>query len=172
MSDPEHFKSYYAGEWAKHKADTQELKSDLETRHAYLKDSIKVGFGADTTEYLQMPPTEKAEPSLTLVKDYKDFCCIWISGSDKMTPKGNNNIWVRPDKIENAITKNSEGKKCWFYMKYPKTTYILELDDVLPYKDNISEKNLKGIREKFADVPVSVAKDPSTMFDWIKTQIP
>ncbi|MFB5620597.1 MAG: hypothetical protein ACE5RC_05650, partial [Nitrosopumilus sp.] len=135
MGDPEHFKPFYAGLWEKHRNDTQELKRELETKHPALLNVMKLGYGADSAEYKEFSPDEKAEPSITIHKDFHEKCCIWITGSDKNIPS-TSDLWIRPDKIAKAKIKTDQKVKCWFYLKYPKARYVLELDDVLPYETN------------------------------------
>lgn len=168
IGDPEHYKPYYADEWGKHKKDVDELQQELETRFDLLKGRIKRGFGTTTTEYLQMTADQKAEASITLVKKFdQDFCCIWVSGSDKINMKESGNIWIRPDKIEAAEVKNHLGQKCWFYMKYKNATYVLPLETVIRYRKQVSEKNLRGPKEHYVIVPASEAKPVNELYSWL-----
>ena len=168
MGDPEHFKPFYAGEWAKHRDDTQELKRELETTHPKLLNTMKLGYGADSADYKEFSPDEKAEPSITIHKDFHEVCCIWTTGSDKITPRDSDMMWVRPDKLLKVKIKTAQKIKCWIYLKYPKARYVLELDDILPYETNTVERNLYGVRETFIDIPVSKGKSVDTLHDWIK----
>jgi len=168
MGDPEHFKPYYAGLWAKHRDDTQELKKELETTHPKLLNTMKLGYGADTADYKEYSPTEKAEPSITIHKEFHEVSCIWITGSDAVTPSLTSDMWLRPDKLLKAKIKTDQKIKCWFYFKYPKARYVLELEDVLPYEKNTIEPNLKGVNEKFIAIPVSKGKHVNLLHDWFK----
>ena len=166
--DPEYYKAHYADEWAKHKNDVDELEETLLNKFPLLKNCIKRGFGTDTVKYLEMKPIQKAEPSLKLNKGFDPFFCIWVSGSDKLTPK---DVWIRPDKVERAVMENNEKNDCWFYMKYPKARFVFKLSDVLPYRENVAEKNLKGPEESFVVVPASISRSEDEMFDAINRQL-
>lgn len=166
--DPEYYKPHYAGEWSKHKNDVDELEKILLEKFPLLTNAIKRGFGTDTVKYLEMKPTQKSDPSLKLNKNFDPFFCIWISGSDKVTP---NDVWIRPDKVERAIMENNENNDCWFYMKYPKARFVFKLSDILPYRDKVAETNLKGPEESYIVIPASTARSENEMFDAIKKKL-
>ncbi len=166
MGDPEHFKRHYTGLWKKHKDDTLELKNELATTHPQLMNVMKLGYSV-SDEYKEFSPDEKAEPSITIHKDFHEKCCIWVTGSDKDIP-ATSDLWIRPDKIAKAKIKNEVNIKCYFYLKYPKVRYVLELDDVIVHINNIQDVNLKGVREQYVAIPVSKAKPVDNLHDWIK----
>ena len=166
MGDPEHFKPYYAGDWAKHRDDTQELKKEITSNHPEFLNTIKLGYGADSAEYKEFSPDEKAEPSITLLPKDVEVGCIWVTGSDKIND-AIGDIWLRPDKLNKAKIKSKNNVKCWFYFKYNKARYVMELEDVLPYEKNIVEKNLKGINEKFVSIPKEKGKSIDILHEWL-----
>ena len=135
---------------------------------------IRFGLGANTDEWLKIPPDEKGEPDLTLFYKYKRVCYIDVSGSDKVTMTLTGDIWVRPDKFNEAKKRTEET---WFYMVYKNAIYVLDRKTIEPYEGNIKivhiKRNQTGRRipEKYISIPCSEAYPKEEMFQWIEQKI-
>lgn len=170
--DPEYWKKItYSTIWAKHKKQVLELKTKLEDNFPELKNAIKFGLGADSDEWLKIPPDEKAEGDLHLHKNYKKFCIIEVSGSDKIEVKDGDDIWIRPDKFEIAKQKSEEGIYYFFYMVYPNAVYVLTPEDVEPYKNDVFLHKPKGKPEKYIHIPCKKVRPADEMFSKIKQEL-
>ena len=170
--DPKYWKKItYSTGWPKHKKEVLKLKTKLEENFPELKNAIKSGLGADSDEWLKIPPDDKAEGDLHLHKDYKKFCIIEVSGSDKKEIKGDDAIWVRPDKFEMGKKQSAGGMQYFFYMVYPNATYVLTTEDIEPYKDDVGTYHLKGPAEKYINIPCKVACTETDMFTKIKEKL-
>lgn len=135
---------------------------------------IRFGLGADTDKWLKFPPDEKGEPDFTIFYEYEKICYIEVSGSDKVKMKPPQDIWIRPDKYDHALSKDEET---WFYMVYPNEVFVLNRKTIEPYKDNITtayiKKNKHGrpIPEKYIAIPCVKAYPEETLFEWIRERL-
>lgn len=171
--DPEFWKKIsYSTLWKRHWEKVEALREKLIKRFPQLEKSMKFGLGAITDEWLKIPPEEKGEPDITIYHEYKLVCYIEVSGSDKVKmPKP---IWIRPDKLEHAKSKEEET---WFYMEYPNEIRVLTKETVEQYEDNIKivyiRKNKRGRRvpEKYIEIPYHESCVEEKMFEWIEEQI-
>jgi len=174
--DPEFWKKIsYKKEWKKHMDEVNKLKKKIIDRFPELESCIKLGLGADTDKWLKIPPDQKGDPDFEIYWNYKILCYIEVSGSDKMSMTPGKDIWIRPDKYRNAAGKIG---KYWFWMVYRNGVYVLDLESLHPFKDNVVTKYIKTdpktgakVPEEFIPVPSEKASSEDHIFDWIGTQI-
>lgn len=164
--DREYWKPDYQPLWKSHMEKVNALKELLSDKFGAAL-TIDTGLGANTNEWLKMPPPEKAGPDLTLYHEYKVLCHVEVSGSEKakVPPQ---DIWVRPDKYEVA---KSKSEKYWFWMVYPNATWVLDAEAIEPHKDNVITVAPYGKREKYIEIPFSAAYPVDALFEWISTEL-
>lgn len=174
--NPEFWKEVsYKKLWEKHMKEVNKLEDKLISKFPELKGCIKFGLGAKTKDWIKIPPDEKGEPDFTIFWNYKELCHIEVSGSDKVVMKPPENIWIRPDKFQNASNKK---EKYWFYMVYKNGVFILDLEVIKPFKDRIivayikkDPKTGRRVPERYIAIPCANAFPESAMFDWIEKKI-
>lgn len=171
--DPEFWKKLsYSTLWKRHWEKVEVLREKLIKRFPQLENAMRFGLGSITDKWLKIPPEEKGEPDFMIYHEYKIVCNIEVSGSDKV--KMPNSIWIRPDKLEHAKSKEEET---WFYMVYPNEIRVLTKEIVEHYKDNIItayikwNKNGRKVPEKYISVLYEDSLDEEKMFEWISEQI-
>jgi hypothetical protein len=164
--DREYWKRDYHPLWKPHMEKVKALKERLKSEFG---DAITIdtGLGANSNEWLKMPPAEKAGPDLTLYHEYKVLCRVEVSGSEKVNVPPQN-IWIRPDKYE--VAKN-KSEKYWFWMVYPNATWILDAEAIEPHKDNVITVAPYGKPEKYIEIPPSAAYPADALFEWISAEI-
>lgn len=178
LPDPEYWKKLtYSKLWAKHKTEVQKLKDKIIGKFPELEKCIKMGLGAESDEWLKIPPDEKGEPDFEVFWEYKNLFYVEVSGSDKITMDTSKDIWIRPDKFKEASSKKS---KYWFYMVYKNNgIFVLDTETVEKFKDNIIIARIKPdpqnpekkVPERYIAIPCSNAVSEDAMFNWIQNQI-
>jgi len=171
--DPEFWKKLsYSTLWKRHWEKVEALREKLIKRFPKLENAMRFGLGAITDKWLKIPPDEKGEPDIMIYCEYKLLCYIEVSGSDKVRMP--NSIWIRPDKLEHAKSKEEET---WFYMVYPNEIRVLKKGQAERYENSIItvtiKKNEHGRRvpEQYIELPYDESSDEEEIFEWIEQQI-
>ncbi len=169
--DPEWFKGPYAHLWKQHAEKVKALVDELVSRFPSIKDSIRVGLGADSDRLVKVPPHQRDEPDLEIFHEYNLLCHIEVSGSDRVSVPPSD-IWIRPGKIDLATEKEGQGQPCWFYMVYRNNAvWVIRPSDTQPYRDRIKHVAPYGKRETYVEIPYAAAHPKDYMFDWIEERI-
>lgn len=147
----DHFKDYYGEpDWKKHKENVQALMNELMERFPHVTWEV-AGLGAATEARLDIPPHRKGEEDIKGWWMRKHFVSIEVTGSDSpnisVPPDP---LFIRPGKIPPA-----EGKTVpyFFYLVYPKTTFVVELSVVRAYRRNVVSRQTRGLIETFVSIP-------------------
>lgn len=176
--DPEFWKNLYGDEWESAAASVKSLHEIVVQRFPELEDSVKFGLGAITSKKVKIPPGQKHEADIGYYHDYKLLCHIQVSAPQKgRVPPGD--IWVLEGKYKQAVSKETEGEKTWFYFNYPLTgtTYALDLPMIKPFEKNVDIKYLKRdaagrwIPERYIEIPPDKAKNGDALLDWIGEEL-
>lgn len=167
--DPEWFKGPYAPLWKQHKAKVDALREELIKRFPSLKESIRVGLGADSEELIKIPPYQKDEPDLDIYHQYKLLCHIEVSGSDKVRVPPSD-VWIRPGKITLGAERERKGEPYWFYMVYPNNIVVLRASDAEAFISDRVNVSPYGKREVYCEIPCTATDPKETLFKWIKEQ--
>jgi hypothetical protein len=176
--DPEFWKKLYGDEWESASKAVIALHEKIIHKFPELADSAKFGLGATTGKKVKIPPAQKHEADITYYYNYKVLCHIQVSAPQKgRVPPGD--IWVLKGKYEQAVAKDTDGEKTWFYFDYPMTkhSYALDLSIIKPFAVKASIKYLKTdssgnrIPETYIDVPCQKGLSPDALLDWIGREI-
>ena len=170
--DPEYFKGPYASQWRRHAENVIALRNALTTRFPVLERSIAAGLGAESSELIQVPPHQKGEPDLDVYHNYQLLCHIEVSGSASrnvsIPPQP---IYIRPDKLDLAQSKEEAGEPYFFWMVYWNVTWLVRSLDALPYRQNVVSRNWYGVSEHYCEIPPAVAQQENALFDWVAGRI-
>jgi hypothetical protein len=176
--DPEFWKNIYGDEWESASKAVIALHEKIIRKFPELADSAKFGLGATTGKKIKIPPTQKHEADITYYYNYKVLCHIQVSAPQKgRVPPGD--IWVLKGKYEQAVAKDTDGEKTWFYLDYPMTkhSYVLDLPIIEPFAASANQKYLKKdssgkwIPETYIDVPCQKGLSLNDLLDWIGKEI-
>lgn len=126
-------------------------KKRLERVEAWIKKYLpeviveRVGFGADTTDFIKQHPDEHGSPDLKLIIDGDELIALEVSGTERQS---GSDYWVRPDKLTYA-QKHSE-KDVWIVLHYklPKERFIW-LKPILEKQYQFQEKEIRGAIEYY-----------------------
>ena len=170
--DPEYYKRPYASQWASHANRVKSLQAVLVEQFPMLRDSIRVGLGADSAELIRVPPNEKNEPDLSLYHDYQVLCHIEVSGSTstnvRIPPQP---IYIRPGKIVAALAKEEAGEPYFFWMQYHDRTWVLRGGELAPYVNRAVSKDWYGVRERYCEIPATLGRSQNALFTWLRQQL-
>jgi len=178
QSDPEFWKKLYGDEWETAAAAVRFLHEKVIQRYPDLENQVKFGLGATTGKKVRIPPGQKHEADISYYWDYKLICHIQVSAPQKgRVPPGD--IWVLNGKYEQAVTKEAQGEKTWFYFDYPltKRTYALDVPMIRPFEKKVEIMYLKRdaagrrIPETYIKIPPTKAYDGDGLLDWIGQEI-
>ena len=170
--DPEWFKGPYAHQWRRHADNVKGLHDELVRRFPILGPSIRVGLGAESAELVQVPPHERGEPDLEVFYNYELLCRIEVSGSGsrnvQIPPQP---IYIRPDKLDLARQKEDAGEAYFFWMVYWDRTWLVRASDAMPHRQDVVKRNWYRVHESYCEIPFTVAKPDSELFDWIEAEM-
>lgn len=181
--DPEYWKKVYGDEWESASKAVIALHEKIIQKFPELEDSVKFGLGATTGKKIRIPPGEKHEADIIYyygIADgkYQFLCGIQVSAPQKgrVPPQ---DIWILKGKYDQAVAKDKDGEKIWFYLDYPLTghSYALDLPIVEPFAGKANTKYLKRdstgnrIGEIYIDVPCQKGLPLDALLDWIGQEI-
>ena len=167
-SDPEWFKGPYGTQWKRHATNVKALHEELVQRFPVLKDSIRVGLGAESAELIKIPPHQKGEADLEVFHNYEMLCHIEVSGSaSKKVHIPPQPIYIRPDKLDLAKEKEAAGEPYFFWMVYWNVKWLVRATDAFPYREAIVHKSWYGVPETYCEIPCGVAKPSAVLFEWV-----
>lgn len=168
------FKNYwkyrYGTEWKAGKSRVEHVLEVLRKRFPNL--TIEPTKYAISEEYI--PPDEKHkkhEPNIIVSSEGKIICDIEVTGSDisMMPPKL---IWILQGKFQAAKKrKHEEEIDTWFYTVYTDSEYVLDLNLVEKFKDNVWEEYPHGVPELMIHISCAEAYPREKLFKWIKKRI-
>ena len=163
-ADPNYWKRIYKNDWVKGARREIYVRDLLRKLFPWLTVEL-TGYGAGRKNYVPLSSHEKGEPDITVSNQGELLCVIEVSGTD-IELKPWDDIWVRPDKFEHAMKSTV---KTWFYMIYANKQYVLDVEDILPFKTNIKTKYLKGpeFPENYILVPCSSAHPREKLLHWL-----
>jgi len=99
--DEEYWKKLYEKVWPKSKKREDTILSLIQ--EAGFSDAQLVGFGAGSSKYLRGSPTKhgkkKGDPDIEIPSIE---VAVEVTGTDVQSVTAEHNLWVRPDKIQNA----------------------------------------------------------------------
>ena len=164
------FKDRYVGEWPRWIQNIEKLEASIQALSPDL--TVHRGVGAESSARNLRQPASVIEPNLSVYYNEAVLCHIDVSGSGSASVRvPPNDIWVRPDKLDLAQEKESNGEYFFFWMVYEASTHLVVAVDAFPYREEVHERFLRGNTEHFCFIPASVGKPPSTLYDWINERL-
>jgi len=159
----DYWKKIYKTQWKAGTGRVNYVHDLLEKKFPKL--SVEVtGYCAKEEVYVPPAPHERGEPDLTLFFRNKIIGYIEASGSD-IEMKSDDEIWIRPDKFKHA---QEIKEKTWFYMVYKNGDFILDVETITPFKDNIRIRYPKGVPEDYIHIPSTKAQPRDKLFKWLR----
>lgn len=164
----EYWKKKYKDEWEAGMKREFYVRDLL--REKFPKLSVEfTGYGAGKKIWVKLAPHEKGEPDITVSLNGKALCFVEVTGS-YIVKKEPNDIWIRPDKFNRALRVRDKAQT-WFYVVYTGRDFVLDVEAITPFKDNIRTRYPKGVPEDYIHIPWKKAHSPNKLFDWIGKQI-
>ncbi|MGL4865116.1 MAG: hypothetical protein ACRC4T_18645 [Cetobacterium sp.] len=154
------FKKLYQNTWERAKERTDIVKKFLKDYNTTIQIE-DVGFGSDTTEFLNYHPKskDKSGPDLKVSKFY-----IEVTGTEK--PFGEK-LWVRKDKVEYIL--NNPDKKIFIFVVLGTDIYILDITKELLEGKSVSTEYLKaGFPEYYYKFSIDETVDNK---NWLKENL-
>lgn len=194
--DEEYWRDIYEGEFQAGKNRQEYVLKVFSKRFPEEKfPSLEIketGFGAETAERIELREHERGEPDKTVYYKGKVICYIEVSGSD-IEMRQNDYIWIRPDKFKHA---KQAKEKTWFYMVYKNGDFILDVDAITPFENDVRTRypkckcincgsvfrrgyrcpscgssNITRIPERYIHVPSQKAYPRNKLFEWIRKEM-
>jgi len=160
----DYYKLSYQPEWDRHSLNTQALIDEIKRKFPQV--SLKKGLGADSAEWIDIPPGTKNEPDIEVWIQRKHSLSIEVSGSAKVSvpPK---DIHILRKKLAVAEKSVHQGIDYLFYMVYPNNTFTLTVPIVAAHRrDIVPGGRLPG--EKYIPIPPEQALPREEVFNHIQ----
>lgn len=126
----------------------------------------KLGYGAEKDELIPPDPKhKKGAPDQFWYYNGKLLFQVEVTGTNTVVK---NYVWIRPDKLDYALTDKIKGIKTWFYTVYPNAEHILDTDLVEKFKDYLWDEIPHGRLEKYIHIPCAEALSRNDLFNWIR----
>jgi len=148
-------------------------------RESYVRDLLRkkfpqlsvefTGFGAGKEKWIKLAPHEKGEPDITVSLNDKVILFVEVTGS-YIVQREPNDIWIRPDKFNRALRVRSEAET-WFFVVYTERDFVLDIEAIMPFKDNVRVRYPKGVPERYIHVPWGNAYPKEKLFKRIAEEL-
>ena len=162
----DYFKEGYESMWRKHKENVELLVAELRRRFPEL--SLRKGLGADSDEWIDIPPANKNELDIEGWWKFRHLFSVEVTGSDKVRVPPED-IWIRPAKLRVAEDLSAKGLPCLFWTVYPNCTYTLTVGIVATHRRSLVERDFKGKHEVFIAIPWTAGLPASRLFKEIES---
>lgn len=160
----DYYKLSYQHEWDRHHQNVKALAVEIKARFPQV--SLSPGLGADSAEWIDIPPGKKNEPDIEVWLNRRHVLSIEVTGSDKVLvpPK---NIHILRKKLPVAEESLHQGIDYLFYTVYPNNTFTLTVPIVRTHRwDIVSGGRLPG--EKYIKIPPERALPREELFRHIQ----
>lgn len=168
--DRDYWKKKYKTEWKAGKSRVKHVLKVLKKSFPNL--TIEPTEYALSEEYI--PPNDKHkkhEPNIIVKCEDSIVCDIEVTGSDisMMPPKL---IWILKGKFEvSQRREREEDIDTWFYTVYTDSEYVLDLNLVEKFKDEVWEEYPHGVPELMIHIPCVQAYAKEKLLKWIKKKL-
>lgn len=166
--DPDYWKEKYKSEW---KSGANRVRYVLEVlKERFPNLTIEPKDYALREDYIPSDERhEKHDPNIIVKHQDVIICDIEVTGSYiKMMPPGIIFI-LRGKQIEAQERKREQEIDTWFYTVYLNSEYVLDLDLVEKFNgDKARVKYLKGVPERYIEIPCAQAYTREKLFEWIE----
>lgn len=164
----DYYKGSYQHLWKRHGQKVNALVDEIKERFPQV--SLKKGLGADSSQWIDIPPDTKNEPDIEVWWKFKHLISIEVTGSDAvMVPP--NNIWIRPGKLTIAEKALHEGVNYLFLVVYPNNSLTLTVPIIAAYKWNIVSMLIRGRAESYIEIPHERALPRSDLLKRIRDSL-
>lgn len=168
MSYPEEreWKDIYKSQWKPGSNREKYVRELIENEFPDLE--YTPGYGTEKDERIPYDPKHKrGAPDQYWSYKGKLLFQVEVTGTDKVVE---DYVWIRPDKLEHALTDRTKGITTWVYAVYPNADYILATELVEKYKDDLRDHRPHGRIETFIQVPCDETRTRAHLFNWIREQ--
>lgn len=130
----DYYKLSYQHEWERHHQNVKALAVEIKERFPQV--SLSPGLGADSAEWIDIPPGKKNEPDIEVWLLRKHVLSIEVTGSGKalVPPEP---IFILPKKLAMGEKSIQQGIDYLFYTVYPNNTFTLTVPIVRAHRRNI-----------------------------------
>lgn len=126
----------------------------------------ELGYGTEKNELISYNSEhKKGAPDQFWYYKGKLLFQIEVTGTNKVVE---DYIWIRPDKLDRALTDKIKGIKTWFYTVYLNAEYILDTVLTEKFKDYLWDEIPHGRLEKYIHIPCVEALSRNDLFNWIR----
>lgn len=160
----DYYKLSYQREWDRHSRNTRALIDEIQRRFPQV--SLGKGLGADSAEWIDIPPGQKNEADIEVWIHRKHSLSIEVSGSAKVSVPPED-IHILRKKLAVAEKAIHEGVDYLFYMVFPNNTFTLTVPIVAAHRRNtVPGGRLPG--EKYIPIPSQQALPREEVFSRIE----
>lgn len=153
------FKNPYRSEWKRHRDNVNKLLDEIKLRYPIV--SFKMGLGATTGDWVDIPPERKNEADIE-VWWRVHIISIEVTGSAKVKVPPES-IWILAKKLPVAMGEINLGRDYIFYASYSSGDFVIPAQ--LVYKHNRDIKILsKAGSERYIEIPPSEALPGKELF--------
>lgn len=160
----DYYKLSYQHEWDRHHQNVKALA--VEIKNIFPQVSLSPGLGADSAEWIDIPPGKKNEPDIEVWLNRRHVLSIEVTGSGKVLVPPDP-IFILPKKLAMGEKSLHQGIDYLFYTVYPNNTFTLTVPIVRACKRNIGPGGrLPG--EMFIKIPSERALPREELFRHIQ----
>lgn len=160
------WKPIYKDQWKPGADREKHVRELIENEFPDLKCAL--GYGAEKDERIPDDPEHKrGAPDQFWYYKGKLLFQVEVTGTDKVVE---DYVWIRPDKLDHALTDRIKGIKTWFYVIYPNAEHVLDTELVEKFKDNLWATVPHGRVENYIHIPCDKTLSRNHLFTWIRDQ--
>lgn len=161
------FKLPYQNEWQRHSSNVKNLAEEIKSRFPIV--SLKMGLGAESNKWVDIPPDKKNEPDIEVWWKVH-ILSIEVTGSAKRNVPPSD-IWILAKKLHVAQESIVSHKEYLFYTKFNNNSFTIPVSLVEKYRSNITILDKYGSDERYIIIPHQEAKSREDLFATINDRL-